>query len=146
MSGTPSTPDSSFVNYRDSASERSVGTSAYADGVDSSDSDREEVRVTASRFELWHDSWDAFFASLDEYQVQTSQLYRMHTTVKASARNQVIKGKKKWSETELIPEAFGATTRSSCVRTGGLRAMVLDEEKRSLEERDADRHRDWFTL
>lgn len=74
---------------------------------DSSDSDQEEVRVTAPRFEAWHDSWDAFFASLGEYQKQTSQLYRIRTTVKATARNQVIKTKKRWTESELIPEAFG---------------------------------------
>ncbi|POM76709.1 ATP-binding cassette (ABC) Superfamily [Phytophthora palmivora] len=75
--------------------------------MDSSDSSDEEMRVTASHFETWHDNWEVFFTRLEEYQIRTSQLYRVRTTVKASARNQVITAKKKWGESELIPEKFG---------------------------------------
>ncbi|OWZ16404.1 hypothetical protein PHMEG_0009812 [Phytophthora megakarya] len=75
--------------------------------MDTSDSETEDLRVTASRFETWHDNWDAFFTCFKTYQKRTSKLYCFRKSVKATARNQVIKCIKSWSKNVLIPEAFG---------------------------------------
>ncbi|ETM97557.1 hypothetical protein PPTG_20223 [Phytophthora nicotianae INRA-310] len=75
MSDT-SSPKSSLTGSKDFSSGRSAQASSSSVGVDSSDRDQEEVRVTAPRFEQWYDTWDSFRASLVEYQMRTSQFSR----------------------------------------------------------------------
>ncbi|KUF76801.1 ATP-binding Cassette (ABC) Superfamily [Phytophthora nicotianae] len=96
MSDT-SSPKSSLTGSKDFSSGRSAQASSSSVGVDSSDRDQEEVRVTAPRFEQWYDTWDSFRASLVEYQMRTSQLYRIRTTVKATTRNQISRRRKSTS-------------------------------------------------
>ncbi|ETP44820.1 hypothetical protein F442_08648 [Phytophthora nicotianae P10297] len=67
----------------------------YVNAQDSSNSEPDDLRVSAPPFQTWHDSWDEFSTSLSVYQEQTSQLYSIRAAVKATTTNQVIKAKKK---------------------------------------------------
>ncbi|ETM43130.1 hypothetical protein L914_11335 [Phytophthora nicotianae] len=57
---------------------------------DSSNSEPDDLRVSAPPFQTWHDSWDEFSTSLSVYQEQTSQLYSIRAAVKATTTNQAF--------------------------------------------------------
>lgn len=96
-----------MMSDSESEKEQEGGASGAIFAVDSSDSDEQEIQEIAPRFAKWHDTWDEFFANLREYEARTAQLYRIRSCMKASARNEKIKKKKRWKERELIPDAFG---------------------------------------
>ncbi|KAE9171742.1 hypothetical protein PF005_g27020 [Phytophthora fragariae] len=108
MSDT-SADDSACESHAKSPTLNDHSTAARASvlGADSSDSNDEGISETAPRFAKWHDTWENFFDSLRQYEARTSQLYRIRSCTKVTARNDKIKKKKKWSKTELVPEEFG---------------------------------------
>ncbi|ETO74517.1 hypothetical protein F444_09754 [Phytophthora nicotianae P1976] len=100
-------PSASASSIREAPTSLPVQSTASCGPFDSSDEEPKEIRVVSPPFETWYDDWNVFFARLQDYQDRTKQLYSVRSTVKATTRNAVIKAKKKWSETELIPESFG---------------------------------------
>ncbi|OWZ02661.1 ABC transporter [Phytophthora megakarya] len=56
---------------------------------------------------VWFDDWESLDAYMAEYLRSTNQKYRVRTSTPASTRNNKIRERAKWSETDLIPEDAG---------------------------------------